>query len=189
MMQFWWTFITTLYVILLTFPWMNLEKSIISLSPIPEPSHSLSPMQVALDEGYFYYLLCSKEGKNKNLTWSKFKFINHSTSKSIQSGLTSDRAPAWLLLGSQDLKEHLRPEEWWLSGEHSVQQFKGNQHPHADMGILSQCKHFFEEDLSPLLASAGTSLRTVKSGTFYQPEEIILPILNKCPQQFDWIKN
>lgn len=30
-----------------------------------------------------------------------------------------------------------------LSGERSVLRFKGNQHPHTDMGILSHCKCFF----------------------------------------------
>lgn len=45
-----------------------------------------------------------------------------------------------------------------------------------------------KQDLNPFLASTEFSFRTyVKPGTFYpyQPEEVILFILNKCPLQTD----
>lgn len=143
-------------------PWEIYDFS----SPVSEPSHSVSPVQEALDEWHFYCVLCSKEGKNKNLTWSKFKFINHSTSKWIQSALRSDRDPAWLLLGSQDLKEHLRPEavtaqQGALSSP--IQREPTSTHRHGNTLTL-QVLLWGRSKPSP--ASAETSLRTVKPGTF-----------------------
>lgn len=133
MMQFWWTFITTLHIILLTFPWVSHEKSIIFPSSFWAFTFCKS---YARSTGWMLLLLHSllKE-KNKNLTWSKFKFINHTTSKSIQSALRSDRDPAWLLLGSQDLKEHLSPEAQkaqWGALSSPIQKEPTSTHRHGN---------------------------------------------------------
>lgn len=178
------------------FCWPSLEWTLRNLSfspPVSEPSHFVSPMQEALAEYYLHYVLCSKEGKNKNPTESKFKFINHSTSKTIQTVLSSDRDPAWLLLGSQDLKENPRPEavtaQWGVLSS-PIQREPTSTHRHGNTLTL-QVLLWGRSKPSPCFCWNFFKDRHGKPGTStpHQPEEIILSIFNKCPWQLDWIKN
>lgn len=151
MMQFWWTFITTLHIILLTFPWVNLEKSMI----FPLLFLSLHILSVLCKKhwmnGTFTVFSAQRKGRIKILHEAS---LNLSTtppqSGSSQHSEVTETLPG-CSLGARTWRNTSDLKQWQLSGERSVLRFKGNQHPHTDMGTLSHCKCFFEEDLNPLL--------------------------------------